>query len=211
MLKAFRSKLSCICTWQVSSQKRKERCSCIIFLGDVTICINNSTLCHAKQGAKVSTSLPPTLSHQCGHSAIAKIREIVITPGINLVCGFTNQGVNVNLATVTILATTKLRITLSFIKCLWQKHECLCLSCLLWWHDCNYKQCYLLSPDQGPKVSTATAAAVVTYLPTTLTHLHGERASAEMWEIAIVVVLTLATWVLGIQPKYFRATIKTVV
>jgi hypothetical protein len=79
----------------------------------MTTNVNSYTLCHAKQlaaaVAAVVTSLPPTLSHQCGHSAIAKMREVVIALGINIVCGFINQGVKVSIATVTFPATMKLQ------------------------------------------------------------------------------------------------------
>jgi hypothetical protein len=79
------------------------------------------------QGAKVSTAtaapdvtfLTP-LSHLHGQSDIAKMREMEIVYAINLVCGFTNQGVKVNIATVTFLATAKTseyNAKLSLIKC----------------------------------------------------------------------------------------------
>jgi hypothetical protein len=108
------------CQFKNFSDKTLSGCTSFVFLGDVTTYKNNSILCHAKQGAKVSTataapapavvtSLPPTLSHLCGHNAIAKIREIVIAPGINHGCGFTNQRVKVNIATITLTATMKLQ------------------------------------------------------------------------------------------------------
>ncbi len=58
----------------------------------MTTNVNNSTLCHANQGTKVSvataapdvTFLTPTLSHLNGQSDIAKMLDVMIVLWINL-------------------------------------------------------------------------------------------------------------------------------